>query len=206
MRQSDELKERPESEAAYLAMARVLIVKGDAPSSEQARSLLKHLLQSAEAQGRMGIILESLALQALADWQRGEQAGALTALEQALRTAEPEGYVRLFADFGLPMARLLQEARSRAVMPNYVTRLLAAIGADLPSSAPMKAALPEPLSPREQEVLELIAAGLTNPEIAVKLVISPETVKKHTGNIYGKLSVHGRIEAVARARALDLLT
>jgi LuxR family maltose regulon positive regulatory protein len=104
------------------------------------------------------------------------------------------------------MARLLQEARSRAVIPNYVARLLSAIGDDLAISAPTKAALPEPLSPREQEILELIAAGLTNPEIAVKLVISPETVKKHTGNIYGKLGVHGRIEAVARARALALLT
>jgi LuxR family maltose regulon positive regulatory protein len=169
-------------------------------------ALLKRLLESAEAEGRTAIIIEALALQALAEWQRGEQPGAMTALERALRTAEPEGYVRLFADFGLPMARLLQEARSRAVMPNYVARLLAAIGDDLAISAPMEAALPEPLSPREQEILELIAAGLTNPEIAIKLVISPETVKKHTGNIYGKLGVHSRTEAAARARALNLLT
>ena len=68
-----------------------------------------------------------------------------------------------------------------------------------------EAALPEPLSPREQEVLELIAAGLTNREIAGKLVISPETVKKHTGTIYGKLGVRSRTEAAARARELDLL-
>jgi LuxR family maltose regulon positive regulatory protein len=204
--QGDELKERVESEEAHLAMARVLIVKGDAPSLIRALALLKRLLESAEAEGRTAIIIEALALRALAEWQRGEQPGAMTALERALRTAEPEGYVRLFADFGLPMARLLQEARSRAVMPNYVARLLAAIGDDLAISAPMEAALPEPLSPREQEILELIAAGLTNPEIAIKLVISPETVKKHTGNIYGKLGVHSRTEAAARARALNLLT
>jgi LuxR family maltose regulon positive regulatory protein len=205
MLQGDELKGQPESEEAYLAMARVLIVKGDAPSSEQARTLLKHLLQSAEAQGRTGIIIEALALQALADWQSGEQAGALTALERALRTAEPEGYVRLFADLGLPMARLLQEARSRAVMPNYVARLLAAMGGDLAISAPTGAALPEPLTPREQEVLELLAVGLTNYEIGKALVISPQTVKKHAGSLYGKLGVHSRTEATARARELNLL-
>jgi len=204
MLQSDELKGRLESQEAHLAMARVLIVKGDAPSLVRALALLRRLLESAEAEGRTAIIIEALAFQALAEWQRGEHAGAMTALERALRTAEPEGYVRLFADLGLPMARLLQEARSRAVIPNYVARLLSAIGDDLAISAPTKAALPEPLSPREQEILELIAAGLTNPEIAVKLVISPETVKKHTGNIYGKLGVHGRTEAVARARQLDL--
>jgi LuxR family maltose regulon positive regulatory protein len=205
MLQGDELKGRVESAEAHLAIARVLIVKGDASSLVQALTLLKRLLQSAEADGRTAIIIEALALQALAEWQRGEQPEAMTALERALRTAEPEGYVRLFADLGLPLARLLQEARSRAVMPSYVANLLTAIGCDLAISAPTGAALPEPLSPREQEILELIAAGLTNPEIAVKLVISPETVKKHTGNIYGKLSVHGRTEAVARARALDLL-
>ena len=75
----------------------------------------------------------------------------------------------------------------------------------VPALAGTEVALPEPLSLREQEVLELIAAGLTNQEIADKLVISPETVKKHTGTIYSKLGVRSRTEAVARARALDLL-
>jgi LuxR family maltose regulon positive regulatory protein len=200
------IEERPENEVAQLAMARVLIVKRDAPSIERALVLLKRLLQAAEEEGRKGVQIEALALQALAGWRRSERADAMTALERALRIAEPEGYMRLFADFGLPMARLLQEARSRAVMPDYVAKLLAAIGGDLSISAPTEAALPEPLSPREQEILELIAAGLTNQEIAEKLVISSETVKKHAGTIYGKLGVRSRTEAVARARALDLLT
>ena len=199
------LEGRPESEIAQLAIVRVLIVKSDAPSLERARTLLNRLLQAAEAEGRAGIHVETLALQALADWRRGERAGALTALERALRMAEPEGYVRLFADLGLPMARLLQEALSRGVMPDYVAKLLTAIGGDLSISAPTEAALPEPLSSREQEILELIAAGLTNHEIAEKLVISSETVKKHASTVYGKLGVRGRTEAVARARALDLL-
>jgi LuxR family maltose regulon positive regulatory protein len=130
---------------------------------------------------------------------------ALTSLEHALRLAEPEGYVRLFADFGLPLARLLQEARSRAVLPEYVTMLLAACGADLALPAFAEQVLSEPLSRREQEILELMAAGLTNREIADKLVISPETVKKHAGNIYGKLGVRSRREAATRAREWALL-
>ena len=88
-------------------MARVLIVKGDAPSLERALALLERLLQAAEAAGRMGVQIEALALPALAHRRRGDQAGAMTSLEHALRKAEPEGYVRLFADLGLPMARLL---------------------------------------------------------------------------------------------------
>jgi len=206
MLQGDELKGRVESEEAHLAIARVLIIKGDASSLGRALAQLKRLLESAEAEGRTAIIIEALALQALAEWQRGEQPEAMTALERALRTAEPEGYVRLFADLGLPLARLLQEARSRDVMPDYVGKLLAAVSADLVFPASAEGTLPEPLSLREQEVLKLIAAGLTNREIAEQLVISPETVKKHTGSIYGKLGVRGRTEAAARARALDLLT
>jgi LuxR family maltose regulon positive regulatory protein len=103
------------------------------------------------------------------------------------------------------MARLLQEARSRNVMPDYVDTLLDAFGDDTALPDQDGGALPEPLTPREQEILELVAAGLTNREIADTLVISPETVKKHTGTIYGKLGVGNRTEAAARARELDLL-
>jgi LuxR family transcriptional regulator, maltose regulon positive regulatory protein len=199
------LEERPESEAAQLALARVLLIKGDLPSRERASTLLERLQQAAEAEGRVGIHIEALALRGMAQWATGDAAGAMTALERALRLAEPEGYVRLFADLGLPMARLLQEARSRKVMPEYVATLLAACGADLASATGGKGTLPEPLSERETDVLQRIAAGLTNREIADVLFISPETVKKHTGNIYGKLGVRGRTEAVSRARELDLL-
>lgn len=103
------------------------------------------------------------------------------------------------------MARLLQEAHSRAVFPDYVSKILSAFSTDLVSPVSGEHPLPEPLSPREQEVLSLIAAGLTNREIADSLVISPETVKKHTGAIYGKLGVRNRTEAATRARALHLL-
>jgi LuxR family maltose regulon positive regulatory protein len=128
----------------------------------------------------------------------------MTTLEGSLRLAEPEGYVRRFADLGLPMARLLQEARARSVLPDYVATLLAAVDGGASAGDP-SSSLPEPLTDREREILDLIAAGLTNPEIAARLFISRQTVGKHAGNIFSKLGVHTRTEAVARARALRVL-
>jgi LuxR family maltose regulon positive regulatory protein len=196
-------KDETGSEAARLAAARALTVCGDAGSVQRAAGLLKRLAQAAADEGRIGVQIEALALQSLADWRRGEHPGARAAAESALRMAEAEGFVRLFVDLGLPMARVLQAARDRAVLPEYVDRLLEAFEDGLAGEA--ESPLPEPLTSREHEVLELIAAGLTNREIAAELVISPGTVKKHTGNIYGKLGVSSRTQAAARARELGWL-
>jgi LuxR family maltose regulon positive regulatory protein len=196
------LTSRSESEDTQLALIRVLLAQRSTRARAQAQAVLNELLEAAGAIGRSGIEIEALALQAQAQWQKGDRAGAMTALERSLRLAEPEGYVRLFADLGPGMARLLQEARARTVMPGYVAQLLAAFGGDAELAGN---SLTEPLSQREQEVLALMAAGLTNREIAERLVISPETVKKHTTAIYGKLGVKNRTEASARARDLDLL-
>jgi LuxR family maltose regulon positive regulatory protein len=201
MLSGDTLRERPEPEVAQLTAARALIVKGDSRSIEVALTLLEPLLRGAEAARRTGIRIEGLALQALASRQRGDRPGALLAIEEALRLAAPEGYVRLFADLGPSMTRLLQEARSRQIMPDEVATLLAACGA--PDG--IDPTLPEPLTEREQEILTLIAAGLTNREIGDRLFIAAETVKKHSGNIYGKLGARGRTDAVARARTLSIL-
>jgi LuxR family maltose regulon positive regulatory protein len=149
--------------------------------------------------------IEALAMQSMLHHRAGRNAAAMLSLDRGLRLAEPEGYMRLFADLGIPMAHLLQEARARQLMPAYVDSLLEMFGVPGSPRTGGGVVLPEPLSPREMDVLRLLAAGLTNTEIAETLFISPETVKKHTGSIYGKLGVSNRTEAAARARELDLL-
>ncbi len=134
--------------------------------------------------------------------------------------AEPEGYIRTFVDKGEPMAALLQVAKSQGGASAYVDKLLAAFDAEKREVAPMTGAqasaaeispassggdgLAEPLSEREIEVLRLVTDGLTNQEIAERLVITVGTVKTHVHHIYGKLNVRSRAEAAARARALNL--
>jgi LuxR family maltose regulon positive regulatory protein len=194
-----------ESEIDHLTLARALIVKGQRADHERACPILRHLIDSAVARGRTGVHIEALAFQSQALWADGDRAEALTCLERALRLAEAEGYVRLFADLGLPMFRLLQEAQARDVMPEYMRQLLDAFIFGVAPHEGLSAALREPLSEREQEVLGLMAAGLTNREIAETLFISVETVKKHTGSIYAKLGVGHRTQAVARARELSIL-
>ena len=199
------VEQHSEKEIAQLAAARVWIVKGSEETLDQALALLEPLHQAAESEGRIGICIEALALQSLGHWKCRVQGEAMTALERALQLAEPEGYMRVFADLEVLMARLLQEAHSRVVLPDYVEKLLAVFGADLAFSTPRDASLLEPLTPREREILQLIAVGLTNHEIAQRLIVSPETIKKHSGSIYSKLGVRNRTEAVVRAREMDLL-
>jgi len=156
-------------------------------------------------------LIEILLLQAMTFHARSDTTRALGKLEHAFKLAEPEGFVRIFVDEGPPMAHLLYEALSRGIAPDYVRRLLAAFPATEPEqTAPSKTPAPksdliEPLSERELEVLQLIAEGLTNPEIASRLYLSLNTVKVHTRNINGKLGVHNRTQAVARARVLGIL-
>jgi LuxR family maltose regulon positive regulatory protein len=136
---------------------------------------------------------------------------ALSALDGALTLAEPEGFIRIFVDEGRPMAHLLHEAFSRGIAPDYVRCLLAALSSGEPvqvsttTSLIDRSELVEPLSQRELEVLQLIAEGLTNREIAERLFLSLNTVKVHTRNIYGKLNVRSRTQAIARSQELGLL-
>jgi LuxR family maltose regulon positive regulatory protein len=176
----------------------------------EALDLLAQLAQAAEAGGRFGRLIEILALQALARQAQVDTAGALTALEKALTLGELEGYVRVFVNQGAPMATLLQQAAARGIAPQYASGLLAAFGiaeqetagAPLPPGTP---SLVEPLTGRELEVLQLIGQGYSNQEIAAALVITLNSVKKHASNIYGKLGVHSRTQALARAQELGLL-
>jgi LuxR family maltose regulon positive regulatory protein len=208
-------------ELEHIILARALVAVGRAQPGETylvaALDLLARLLDLAEPAGWMGKAIEILVLQALAFEALGQTGKALTALERSLSLAEPEGYVRAFVDEGPPMARLLTKAAARDIAPDYVTKLLAAFGdatqAPDPSIVPHPSSLPsatiqgliEPLTERELEVLALIAQGLSNREIAGRLFLALSTVKVHTRNIYGKLSVHNRTQAAARARELGLL-
>jgi LuxR family maltose regulon positive regulatory protein len=140
---------------------------------------------------------------------QGLREEALRILEQALSLAEPEAFIRVFVEEGPPMARLVYEIAEKRADRQFTGRLLAAF-ASLPQPARLLPGMDdeiiEPLSQRELEVLRLIADGLSNQEIAARLYLSVRTIKFHTGNIYGKLGVKSRTEAVARARILGLLS
>jgi LuxR family maltose regulon positive regulatory protein len=152
--------------------------------------------------------IEVRALQALA---ASTQSEALVFLTDALALAEPEGYIRTFVDKGEPMAALLREAASQGIAPDYVAKLLAAFEAAPRERRrpepppPLAQPLIEPLSERELEVLRLVAAGLSNREIAEALYISVNTAKTHLQRIYAKLVVSSRTAAATKAQELNLL-
>jgi LuxR family transcriptional regulator, maltose regulon positive regulatory protein len=195
-----------------------------------AMRLLDRLEHAAVTGGRNGSVIEISVLQALFLHLHGAQltqgarlaqsppAAALTALQRALTLAEPEGYMRIFVDEGPPMASLLSAAAGRGIMPPYVGKLLAAFPTAAAPAPPGTAGLPhaapvhllgqrliEPLSARELEVLQLIAQGFSNEAIGARLFLALSTVKGHNRNIFEKLQVQSRTEAVARARELGLL-
>ncbi|HZG66676.1 MAG TPA: LuxR C-terminal-related transcriptional regulator, partial [Herpetosiphonaceae bacterium] len=190
------------SHAAYIMVARVRIAQGRV---DQAQRLLERLLTAAQTADLNGRMIEILALQATALQTQGDPSAALLALQRALTLAEPEGYVRCFVDEGAPMATVLRQAQARGVAGAYVDMLLAAFGAATGSAAKSPLPVHEALTPRELEILQLVAAGLSVDEIAERAIIAPGTVRNHLKSIYGKLDVHSRLQAVERARALHLL-
>ena len=142
-------------------------------------------------------------LQALVHQARGDMRGALASLQRALTLAEPEGYVRLFVE--RPSYGLLPRAAAKeGIASSYVHRLLAAFGM-AQDSTPRRQDLIEPLSERESHVLRLLGTDLDGPDIARELVVSLNTVRTHTKNIYAKLGVNNRRAAVRRAAELELL-
>jgi LuxR family maltose regulon positive regulatory protein len=159
-----------------------------------------------------------LALLAILHDAEGDEAVALAQLRRAVELAQPGGIVRLFVDLGPPVARLLQRLQGQDILPDYMSQFLGQILAVFDESASDqdqfsvgKSLRPSPalansLTSREMEVIELLAKRLTNKEIARKLVISPDTVKTHTLNIYAKLNVHSRRQAVDRAIEIGFLS
>ena len=234
----DELSFRRERE--YLTLARLFIRRGrDRPENAdalKALQLLDRLGAAAQADGRMGSLIEILGLQAMAFQVMGDHGEALKAIEQALTLAGPEGYMRIFLDEGEPMRSLIADVRTSfaersaergpvarwlnekqpdgSISPlSFADQLLAAFPGATPTAPPVSRRasevriksvienLPESLSDRELSVLRLIATGASNAEIAETLTISVSTVKRHTGNLYSKLGVSSRTQAIARGAA-----
>jgi LuxR family maltose regulon positive regulatory protein len=191
-----------------LTQARVHLAQGD-PTA--ALAVLGSLRQQMEAKGWADERLKVMVLQAVAHQAHGEQNKAVQLLAEVLALAEPGGFIRIFVDEGTPMAHLLAEAAARGLAPDYTGRLLTTFPnfVVMPSTQSKiqnpKSKMIEPLSPRELEVLRLIAQGLSNREISERLFLALSSVKGHNLKIFGKLQVQRRTEAVARARELGLL-
>ncbi len=201
-------------EYEHLTLARIRLAER---SFEGVNQLLERLLALAESQKRMGSVIEILLTQALLHHAQGDQPQAIAALEHALTLAGPEGYIRIFVDEGRPMAELLagiNQKNGTPRMKEYVHKLLAAFGdtedflpSDVAQGKPSSfiiQPLVEPLSERELEVLKLLRSELSGPEIAERLIVSLNTLRTHTKNIYNKLGVNNRRAAVRRAEELDL--
>ncbi len=219
--------------APHLTLVKVWLAQNRPASRAKAADLLDQVRAFCESTHTTRFLIEALALQALHINAEGDEPAALAALEQAIALAEPSGFLRLFADLGPPLDRLLDRLRWQGVAVEYITQILIAFGmkddadADIrrkttepairPSSAVASAlargrqqpgassSLIDPLTPRELEVLALLGRRLTNQEIAEELVVSPSTVKTHTLNIYRKLEVNSRKQAVAKAKELSIL-
>jgi LuxR family maltose regulon positive regulatory protein len=190
-----------------LMQVRVLIAQGNLSA---ALEMVEPLRQRVEATGWADRLLDVMAVQSVVLYAHGEKAKALELLGEVLARAEPAGIIRLFLDDGDPMAELLSAAAAQGIRPGYVNKLLAAFAAepkvDRPaSSIPSHPALADPLSPRELDVLRLIADGLSNQEICQRLFLALDTVKGHNRRIFDKLQVQRRTEAIARARELGLI-
>jgi LuxR family maltose regulon positive regulatory protein len=202
------------SEREQIALARLRLAEGRA---SDALHLLERQRALAEASGRNGRLIEILGVQALALKAEDRPQEASAVVLRAISLGRPEGYVRVFLDLGWPLYELLE--RSTAGTPigsDYVQDLLDAfrqerrarqsrLAEKTPLTTTRTRAMADPLTERELEVLQLLAEGLSNKEIAGRLVVAPSTVKQHLKNIYGKLEVHSRTQAVARGQELALL-
>jgi len=200
-----------------LMLARIRIIQAQqAPESADLRATvceLNQMLQQAEADQRMADRITILALLALAHAVSGDSAQTLERLTAALVLAAPEGYIRIFVDEGAPMRTLLvalyvqiSSSGSDVSLVSYINRLLDAFPPDLSGRRiPVQPASAVLLSKREHVVLQCIAEGCSIQEIATRLVISVHTARTHVKNIYAKLDAHNRVQALDRARALQLL-
>lgn len=185
-------------EVQQVSLARVHLAQG---RPDEVLRIYPQLHEQVQAAERISRVIEIGLLAALAHQMQGETAVALDTLRPILALTVPEGYAQIFLELGSPMRKLLCN-----LLPDEQTDAVQALQQAFPAATvPASAALVEPLSPRELEVLRLIAAGLSNKQIGAELTVSLNTVKKHTTHIYGKLGVNGRTQAIACARELNLI-
>jgi LuxR family maltose regulon positive regulatory protein len=201
-----------------LALPKILLAQNTAKSRQQAAEYLPKLRAFLESIHNTRFLIETLALQALLYEAEGNRPNALDALAQAIIPAQPGGFIRLFVDLGPQLEPLLVQLAQDGVTPAYIAQILDAFPVPAPPEGDLSLAvmpqltqrrshpeLVETLTNREMDVLLLLAERLTNKEIAQRLGISSETVKRHASSLYQKLDVHNRRQAAARARALGLL-
>lgn len=203
----------------HLTLVKVWLAQDTPGSRQQATEILEKVRVFFETTHNTRFLIDTLALQSLLHQAEGDDPNALDVLEQALTLAQPGGFIRLFVNLGPKMAGLLAELKSQRTneMHPYITQILAAFEKDESGTLRVEAEgkthplsrsphpLVEPLTSREQDVLNLLAQRLTDKEIAGRLVISLHTVRTHTKSIYVKLNVNNRRKAVARAKELDLI-
>ena len=199
--------ELAKSYALPLSQARVHLAHGD---TSAALAVLEKFRREVEARDLKDERLKAIILQAVVLHQRGDQEEAVRLLVEALALAELGGFVRLFLDEGPPMAQLLHAVSGRGILPNYTGKLLSAFETELHKyenqpALSLDLQLVEPLSPRELEVLRLVAQGLSNQEIGERLFLALSTIKGYNRKIYRKLGVQRRTEAILRGRELGLL-
>ena len=193
-----------------LAQARVALAQGDAPA---ALAILDEHEQEMAARNWPDALLRCRVVRTMALAAAKETTAAEALLADVLRQAESGGFIRLFVDEGPAMGHLLSRVAAGSPANAYVQQLLEAFSLKMVAPAPdpsrsaakSRTALVEPLSPRELEVLALVAEGLSNREIGERLFLALDTIKGHNRRIYGKLQVQRRTEAVARARELGLV-
>jgi len=191
----------------YLLLARVRLAQ---QRPDEALALLRDLVTAAKAGQDRTARIEAAALQALACRQKKDDPQAMQFLETALSLAEPQGYIHPFLNAGPAIRPLLRQTAARNIRAEMAQEVLTAFAARAGSALPpvlepLDEPLYESLTAREQQVLRLLAAGLSSTEVADALIIAVSTTRSYIKTIYRKLDVHSRDEAVARGRLLGLL-
>jgi LuxR family maltose regulon positive regulatory protein len=199
--------------SSYPVLAKSLMIQKNYP---EALKVLGDGISKLEDAGLWGRTIELYLMSAVAFSSLGKMEKALSSLAVGLKMGEPEGYVYLFVIQGKPMEKLLRQAVRKGIHADYAQKLLGIMDAESPQSRGAESTprgrkldkgepLPEPLSDRELEVLRLLNSRLSVPEIARELTVAPSTVRTHVRVVYNKLGVHGRFEAIQKAKDLALI-